>query len=212
MPKELEFLKEDIKIDTDQGWFKTANSLAAALFSLKVSRTERQILDFIITHSYRWKQRYVFTSIASLAETLGINKRNLPKSLKPLVNAKIIVQVTTDNGTFFAINTKYTEWDKTLTDAKKKRLFEDFIPLNIKSPKFAEAARELESKHIPRSSPNASNQERTEEGIQTDMNHTTNVIEETDVSECIPTKELETKQVAINQVSMQTETPKSIPR
>lgn len=118
------------KVDTDDGWFKIADTLAQALARAHLSATDYGVCLWVMCHTYGVRknvdgkfvaQKVVFIPRKTIARQLGRDHKFLKRSLTGLVSRGVL---RTNKLGAFGFNTNLTDWNPGLNGAGWGRLAE----------------------------------------------------------------------------------------
>ncbi len=94
----------------EDGFVKIANELVEVFCGRRLSGEEWQIIWSVLNKTYRWHKKEDWISLSQFVEMTGMQKSNISRALKKLLNKKIIIK--SDNKYMF--NKHYKEWSGTL--------------------------------------------------------------------------------------------------
>lgn len=83
-----------VKMESQQsnnGFTKIPNEIIIALYKIRLSGEERQCLDFIIYKTYSFHKKSDWISLSQFSKNTGINRRNIIRALKKLIDKKLII-------------------------------------------------------------------------------------------------------------------------
>ena len=107
--------KQEGNPQLEDGFVKIANELVDVFCSHRLSGEEWQIIWSVFNKTYRWHRKDDWISLSQFVEMTGMQKSNISRALKKLLNKKIIIK--SDNKYMF--NKYYKEW----VDTSKKKAF-----------------------------------------------------------------------------------------
>lgn len=94
----------------ENGHIDIANELAEAFFKLQLSGNEWRLLWVILRKTYGWKRKMDKISITQFQQKTGLDRRNIARALKALVDRNIIVKNVTTFITTYGFNKDYSKW------------------------------------------------------------------------------------------------------
>jgi len=107
--------KQEGNPQLEDGFVKIANELVDVFCSHRLSGEEWQIIWSVFNKTYRWHRKDDWISLSQFVEMTGMQKSNISRALKKLLNKNIIIK--SDNKYMF--NKYYKEW----VDTSKKKAF-----------------------------------------------------------------------------------------
>lgn len=94
----------------ENGYTRIANEIMDALVRTRIPGEQRQVLDFIIRKTYGFNQIWARITNSKLVESTGLTKQNANRSLKRLVDMKIVVKNDDNFGARYRFNKDYRQW------------------------------------------------------------------------------------------------------
>ena len=110
---------------TENGFIKISTELFKALRSIRINGEAAQVLFFIIEKTYGWNKKEDLISISQFHEATGINKPNIIRATKKLVDMNIVIKKDNANGSSYSIQKDYDKWNplsKKITIIEKDNL------------------------------------------------------------------------------------------
>ncbi len=92
------------------GFLKVANELADAFARLQLSGNQWRILWVILRRTYGWEKTKDQISITQFQQQSGLNRRHTSRSLRELVERKIVTKNDTTFITTYGIQKDYSQW------------------------------------------------------------------------------------------------------
>lgn len=102
-----------MSIDNPQladGYTPIANSIVDALARTRFSGYERSILDFLLRKTYGWAKKSDLISLSQFVDGTGILKPHVARTIKRLVERKVITRNGNDTLVRYELNKHYGEW------------------------------------------------------------------------------------------------------
>lgn len=120
----------------ENGYTSLANELLEAIFKSKLSGTEIDIILVVARYTYGFKRKSHKISASFLAKAIGSNSRWIKKSLKSLIENKVIIVVNSKIGVTseLMINKDYEEWQCLTSVLKSTSDLQDTAPVTNKTP------------------------------------------------------------------------------
>ena len=120
----------------ENGYTSLANELLEAIFKSKLSGTEIDIILVVARYTYGFKRKSHKISASFLAKAIGSNSRWIKKSLKSLIENKVIIVVNSKIGVTseLMINKDYEEWQCLTSVLKSTSDLQDTTPVTNKTP------------------------------------------------------------------------------
>jgi phage replication O-like protein O len=125
----------------EDGYVKIANELYDVLLATNLNGTELKIIFCIIRKTYGYNKKRDKISISQFLDTTNLDNRNFRRSIKKLINMKIIIQIPGDDGNTYEFNKHYDEWivrkvnnDVNLGDKKEAGDLGHFTPGQLAHP------------------------------------------------------------------------------
>lgn len=135
----------------ENGYTSFANELLEAIFKSKLSGTEIDIILVVARYTYGFKRKSHRLSTSFLAKAIGSSGRWVKKSLKALIENKVIIVVNSKTGVTseLMINKNYEEWNCVTSDLQDTSVLENTsdlqdtrpvanktpVPVSFKTPK-----------------------------------------------------------------------------
>ncbi|QAT16729.1 hypothetical protein BU251_02765 [Candidatus Velamenicoccus archaeovorus] len=94
----------------DGFYTKINNDLLAALYKCPFNGTELRLILVVIRRTYGWNKASAFISYGCLADELGVDKRSIRRSMKLLVQDKVIFKESSFRTNLFSVNKDYASW------------------------------------------------------------------------------------------------------
>ena len=115
----------------EHGYTRIANEIMEALARTNLSPYQSRILFVIWRKTYGWKKKQDRISISQIVELTDIHKANVSRTLKQLVDRKIVIR--TDNS--IAFNKNYTQWKELskLITPQKPVISTDYKKLSVQT-------------------------------------------------------------------------------
>ena len=101
---------------SEKGFFRAENKLADALCKLNASGKQRQILSTIIRLTIGWKKHFAEISLGEFARITGIDRANVARSLKILVDRNIIIKKAGGYKTEYGLQRNHEKWEYHIKD------------------------------------------------------------------------------------------------
>lgn len=126
----------------ENGYTAFANELLEAIYKSKLSGTEKDIILVVARYTYGFKRKSHKLSASFMAKAIGSNSRWVKKSLKSLVENKVIIVVSSKVGITneLMINKNYEEWKclggvvEDTSVLENTSVLQDTIPVTKKTP------------------------------------------------------------------------------
>ncbi|HUU39672.1 MAG TPA: replication protein, partial [Desulfatiglandales bacterium] len=90
----------------EDGYTRIANELLEAMARINLSGYQSRVLMAIWRQTYGWHKKEDYISVSQIARMTGIDKRNVSRTLKELIEKNMIRK----NGRMTAFNKNYNEW------------------------------------------------------------------------------------------------------
>jgi phage replication O-like protein O len=122
---------------TENGYTKIANELLEALAKIRLSGEETQVFLALLRKTYGFQKKTDTISLSQFVEATGINKPNVCRAIKRLIEKNIIIKKDNAGITSYSIQKNYTKWkplSKKIMLSKKIRgvIKKDNLPLSKK--------------------------------------------------------------------------------
>ena len=102
-----------MSIDNPQladGYTPIANAIMDALARTRFSGYERSVLDFLFRKTYGWAKKSDLISLSQFVDGTGILKPHVARTIKRLVERKVITRNGNDTLVRYEFNKHYGEW------------------------------------------------------------------------------------------------------
>jgi phage replication O-like protein O len=133
----------------ENGYLKIANELFDALIRHRIPGEQRQCFDFIIRKTYGFNKKEDQISNSQFVEATGLKPGNVSRSVKSLVQKKIVIKNDKFNPPKYCINKHYKQWQGLSKAINKGLLSKTISPVitsdNIKSDKNQEVIKQVNS-------------------------------------------------------------------
>jgi len=92
------------------GDIRIENDIWEALTKYRIPGEQMQCLLFIIRQTIGWNKEKNNISFSKFVEATGINKGNVGRALRGLIEKKVVVKKDNNRGTSYCFNKKYSVW------------------------------------------------------------------------------------------------------
>ena len=95
----------------ENGYVKISNEIWDALLKYNINGESRRILDFIIRKTYGFNKKWDIVSLSQFSKATGINRRNVQRCIKKLIQKKMVaVKQTLDGNISYCFNKDFDRW------------------------------------------------------------------------------------------------------
>lgn len=122
-----------IVADDKNGFIQIPNQLFEALMVANLTKTQKDICDYLLRRSYGWNQKEAAASINEIADIFNIDRSWVAKQLKDLLIKNVIIRTGNqlDNTAVYKINTIITDWDSNCIDLDQLKNINNSYPIII---------------------------------------------------------------------------------
>ena len=131
------------KPDTDDGWFKIAVELEAALAFGGFSKIARTLLRYVFTQIYGRGSRpkLAYLPQKTIADRIGQRKQNVSRAIRELVESHVLAEAKPDHYWFIKDYEKWTTWGRDPKACGLPRLTPKEVADCKDSPRYADGFR-----------------------------------------------------------------------
>jgi len=121
----------------ENGYTQIANEIIEALFKINLSPYENRFIWFILRKTYGWKKKTDWISLSQFAKEMGLDRRNIHRTIKKLSSKQMIV-VYRDykNHIGYGFQKNYEKWkvSSKKTTCRKSVIYTDDRVSSIETP------------------------------------------------------------------------------